>query len=147
MKEHRTREAQRTNALAKARAEWQFAAVQLEEEAKKHHEQIDTFEADYRRGDLDAVVSYCHLVLETSAYPDGFPQQFKFAYVPESRQAFVEYELPTFDVVPAVKAYRYVKQSDSIAESARPQAQTKALYASVVAQVAIRTVRELLSVG
>jgi restriction system protein len=145
VKEHRSREAQRTNALAKARAEWQAAAAQLEEEAKKRHEQVDAFEVDYRGGNLDAVVSYCHMVLGGSAYPDGFPQQFKLAYVPESRQAVVEYELPTVDVVPAVKAYRYVKQSDSIAESARPQAQIKALYASVVAQVAIRTVRELLT--
>jgi restriction system protein len=146
VKEHRSREAQRTNALAKARAEWQAAAAQLEEETKKQHEQVDAFETDYRRGDIDAVVSYCHVVLEASAYPDGFPQQqFKFAYVPESRQAVVEYELPTVAVVPAVKAYRYVKQSDSIAESARPQAQIKALYASVVAQVAIRTIRELLT--
>jgi restriction system protein len=128
----------------KARAEWQAAAAQLEEEANKQHEQVDTFEADYRRGDLDAVVSYCSMVMEASAYPDGFPQRSKFAYVPESRQAVVEYELPTVDVVPTVKAYRYVKQSDSIAESARPQSQIKALYASVVAQVAIRTVHELL---
>jgi restriction system protein len=112
---------------------------------QKQHEQVDTFEADYRRGDLDAVVSYCQMVLEASAYPDGFPQQFRFAYVPESRQAVVEYELPTVDVVPAVKAYRYVKQSDSVAVSARPQTQIKALYASVVAQVAIRTVRVLLT--
>ena len=74
VKEHRSREAQRTNALAKARAEWQAAAAQLEEEAKKQHEQADAFEADYCRGDLDAVVSYCHVVLEASAYPDGFPQ-------------------------------------------------------------------------
>lgn len=144
-KEHRSREAQRTDALAKARAEWHAAAAQLEEDAKKQHEQVDAFEADYRRGDLDPVVSYCHMVLEASAYPDGCPQQFKFAYVPESRQAVVEYELPTVDIVPAVKAYRYVKQSDSIAESARPQAQTRALYASAVAQVAIRTVHELLT--
>jgi restriction system protein len=64
--------------------------------------------------------------------------------VPESRQAVVEYELPTLDVVPAVRAYRYVKSTDTIAESARPQSQVKALYASVVAQVAIRTVHELL---
>jgi restriction system protein len=145
VKEHRSREAQRTNALAKARAEWQSAAAQLEEEAEKQHKQVDTFEADYRLGDLDAVVSYCHMVLEASAYPDGFPQRFKFAYVPESRQAVVEYELPTADIVPTVKAYRYVKQSDSIAESAQPQTQIKALYASIVAQVAIRTVRALLT--
>jgi restriction system protein len=145
VKEHRAREAQRTNALAKARDEWRVAAAQLNEEAKKQHLQIAAFQADYLCGDLDAVVSYCHMVLEASAYPDGFPQQFRFAYVPESRQAVVEYELPTVDVVPAVKAYRYVKQSDCIAESVRPQAQIKALYASIVAQIAIRTVHELLT--
>src|SRR6266403_2114588 len=94
---------------------------------------------------LDAVASYCSIVLDASAYPDGFPQTFKFAYVPESRQAVVEYELPTVDVVPTVKAYRYIKQSDSIAESARPQSQIKELYASVVAQVAIRTLHELIT--
>ena len=145
VKEHRAREAQRTKALAKARDEWRAAAAQLDKEAKKQHLQIDAFQADYLCGDLDAVVSYCHMVLEASAYPDGFPQQFRFAYVPESRQAVVEYELPTVDVVPAVKAYRYVKQSDSIAESVRPQAQINALYASIVAQIAIRTVHELLT--
>ena len=46
-------------------------------------------------------------------------------------------------VIPAVKAYRYVKASDAIAETARPQAQIKALYASVVAQLTIRTLHEL----
>ena len=104
-------------------------AEQLKKEAKKQHLQVDSFEADYLCGDLDGVVSYCHMVLEASAYADGFPQDFKFAYVPESRQAVVEYELPTVEIVPTVKAYRYVKQSDSVAESARPQAQIKALYA------------------
>jgi restriction system protein len=142
--EHRTREEHRSRALAKARAEWQAAVDAANAEARKQHEQIDAFEADYRRGDLDAVVSYCSMVLETSAYPDGFPQRFKLAYVPESRQAVVEYELPTLDVVPTVRAYRYVKAADTIAESARPQSQIKTLYASVVAQVTIRTVHELL---
>ncbi len=144
VKEHYSREAARTSALAKARAEWQAGAQQLKEEANKQHLQVDAFQADYLRGELDAVVSYCSMVLEASAYPDGFPQRFKLAYVPESRQAVVEYELPTVDVVPTVRAYRYVKQSDSIAETVRPHSQIKTLYASVVAQVAIRTIHELL---
>ena len=134
LSEHRVREEQRSQALASARAEWQ-AAVDAGE--------IDTFEADYRRGDLDAIVSYCSLVLDLSRYPDGFPQQYKFAYMPESRQAIVEYEVPTAEVVPTVKAYRYVQASDTIAESARPRSQIKALYASAVAQIAIRTLYEL----
>jgi restriction system protein len=106
--------------------------------------EIDAFEADYRRGVQDAVAAYCSMVLEASQYPSGFPQQFKLAYVPGSRQVVVEYELPTVTVVPAVKAYKYVKTSDTITETARPQTQIKTLYASVVAQVAIRTVHELL---
>jgi restriction system protein len=130
LSEYRVREEQ----LASARAEWQ-AAVNAGE--------IDTFEADYRRGDLDAIVSYCSLVLGLSRYPNGFPQEYKVAYLPESRQAIVEYELPTSEVVPTVKAYRYVKANNTIAESARPRSQIKALYASVVAQIAIRTLYEL----
>jgi restriction system protein len=141
--EYQAREHQRSRALAAARAGWQAAVDAANAQTRKQHQEIDAFEADYRRGNLDAIVSYCSLVLEASRYPDGFPQQFKFAYVPESRQAVVEYQLPAADVVPAVKAYRYVKTSDTIAESARPQSQAKALYASVVAQIAIRTLHEL----
>jgi restriction system protein len=141
--EHRAREEQRSGALAAARAEWRAAVNAANAQARRQHKEIDAFEADYRRGDLDAIVSYCSLVLEASRYPDGFPQQFKFAYVPESRQAVVEYELPAAGVVPAVKAYRYVKASDTIAGSARTQSQIKTLYASAVAQVTIRTLHEL----
>lgn len=141
--DHHAREQWRSRALAAARAEWQAVVDAANGQARKQHQEIDAFEAAYRRGDLDAIVSYCSLVLEASRYPDGFPQVFKFAYVPESRQAVVEYELPTVEVVPAIKAYRYVKAGDTIAESARPQSQIKALYASAVAQVAIRTLYEL----
>lgn len=132
-------------ALERSRAEWRAAAEAVNAEARRQHAEIDAFEADYRRGVQDAVAAYCSMVLEASRYPKSFPQQLKLAYVPGSRQAVVEYELPTVAVVPAVKAYRYVKTSDTVAETPRPQAQIKTLYASVVAQVAIRTVHELLA--
>jgi restriction system protein len=141
---HRRREEQRSLAVAHARGDWQAAVDAANAAARAQDAKIDVFEADYRRGDLDAVVSYCSMVLEASVYPEGFPQKFRFAYVPESRQAVVEYELPTVGVVPTVRAYKYVKTSDAISESARPQSQVRALYASVVAQVAIRTLHELL---
>ena len=144
VQEHAAREQQRTAALARARAEWRTAVDTANAEAQEQHAEIDAFEADYRRGVQDAVATYCSMVLEASQYPESFPQRFKLAYVPESRQAVVEYELPTVAVVPAAKAYKYVKGSDMITETPRPQTQIKALYASVVAQVAIRTVHELL---
>ena len=144
IQEHAAREQQRTAALARARAGWRAAVDAANAEAQKQHAEIDAFEADYRRGVQDAVAAYCSMVLEASQYPMGFPQQFKLAYVPESRQVVVEYELPTVALIPAVKAYKYVKSTDAITETPRPQSQIKALYASVVAQVAIRTVHELL---
>lgn len=144
VQEHAAREQRRAAALTRARAEWQAAADAANAEARKQHAEIEAFEADYRGGVQDAVAAYCSMVLEASQYPEGFPQQFKLAYVPESRQVVVEYELPTVAVVPAVKACRYIKTSDTITEAARPQTQIRGLYASVVAQVAIRTVHELL---
>jgi restriction system protein len=143
--EHQQREQRRLAALAAARADWQTAANQAKAAATRQNAEVDALNADYQRGDLDAIVSYCSLVLEASQYPEDFPQTFQIAYVPDSRQVVVEYELPTVQVVPAVKAFRYVKSSDTLAESARPQSQIKALYASAVAQVAVRTVHELLS--
>jgi restriction system protein len=87
--DYRAREEHRSRALAAARADWQAAVDAANAQARRQHQEIDAFEADYRRGDLDAIVSYCSLALESSRYPDGFPQEFKFAYVPESRQAVV----------------------------------------------------------
>jgi restriction system protein len=121
VQEHAVREQQRAASLAKARAEWQAAVESANAEARRQHAEVDAFEAEYRRGTQDAVAAYCSMVLEASQYPQGFPQQFKLAYVPESRQAVVEYELPTVAVVPAVKAYRYVKTSDAVTETSRPQ--------------------------
>jgi restriction system protein len=83
------------------------------------------------------------MVLEASAYPDGFPQKYKIAYVPESRQVVCEYDLPTVEIVPSCKTYKYVKTSDSISESARPATQIKMIYASVIAQMTLRTVHEI----
>lgn len=143
--QHRQREEQRSAALARARSDWQAAVDHARALAGEQHAEIDAFEADYRRGDPDAIVAYCSMVLAASRYPEEFPRGFKLAYVPESRQLVVEYELPAVTAIPAVKAQRYVRASDTISETARPLAQVKALYANAVAQVTVRTVYELLT--
>jgi restriction system protein len=52
----------------------------------------------------------------------------------------VEYELPTVDVVPKAKSYRYVKSRETVVAAARPALQVKALYASVIAQLTLLAV-------
>jgi len=48
-----------------------------------------------------------------------------------------------FDLIPEAKEHRYVKSRDEIKTSARPATQRKSLYASMIAQIALRTVHEI----
>ena len=140
---HRRSEAQRLARLAECRVEHEAATATAQAKAAAQHAEIDQFETEFNDGDPEAIVTYFSMVLEASAYPDNFPQRFKIAYVPESRQLVCEYELPTVDVVPRAKAYRYIKTSDTVTESLRPGTQVKAIYASVIAQLTLRVVHEI----
>lgn len=137
-------ERKREEALAELHAAHEQEAAWEAKRIEAQHAEVDAFEASYRGGDPHAIANYCSLVLAASKYPDGFPQAHKVAYVPESRQLVVELDLPGFDIVPETSEQRYVKSKDEITAKARPLAQRKALYTRVVAQVALRTVHEML---
>jgi restriction system protein len=137
------REQARLTALGVARQEHDARVAAFEAEDAKQHAEIEAFRTEFEAGDHTAVLSYFDLVLSASRYPEGFPQKFRLAYVPESRQLVVEYELPSLDVVPAVKSYKYVKAGDTVAASPRPAAAIKSAYGSVLAQATIRTLHEL----
>jgi restriction system protein len=136
-------ETERTARVAEAR---QQHAARLEEIAKQtaaQHAEIDQFRRELAHGSREAVESYFGLVLDRSTYPEGFPQRAKLAYVTESKQLVVEYDLPPFEIVPSANSCKYVKVNDEIAYVPRPAAQRKQLYASIVAQVTLRTLHEL----
>lgn len=142
--EHRQWSAWREDQLAAARQQHEAEVARLRTSYREQKAQVDELKRGLTAGEPAAVVAYLDLVLGSSPFPDGFPNDRRLAYVPESKQLVIEYELPTLDVVPLVKSYRYVKASDTITETARPQAQVRALYASVVVQTALRIVRNAL---
>jgi restriction system protein len=141
--EHKQHEEQRLHALAEAHARHERMVDEIRTRIANQHAEIDEFKRSVKAGEPNAVVSYFSLVLESSVYPDGFPQHAKLAYVPESKQLVIEYDLPSTDIVPDVAAYKYVKSKDEISSSPRSAAQRKALYAAVIAQVAVRTLHEI----
>jgi hypothetical protein len=70
--------------------------------------------------------------------PHEFPEpSIRAAFTPESRQAVVEYELPDVSIVPAAKAFRYIKSRKQITMTERPVAQIKALYAGAIQQLTL----------
>lgn len=140
---HGSVERARSAALADARRKYAAECAARDTEAAQHNAAIDQFVASLGTAEPSAIVEYFDLVLGNSVYPDGFPQHYRLAYVPESKQLVVEYDLPTIDVVPSVWKYRYVKSKDEITSAARLVKDVKALYLSVVVQATLRTLHEL----
>ena len=146
-------EAKQRNAADEAARQAKLAHLQQEYEEKKQafltevarqNQEIDEFEAVYGSGDPEGVVAYNAMVLERSEYPEGLPQEFRLAYVPDAKELVIEYELPGTEIVPAVAEYRYIKTKDSIEEKPRKAAEIKEIYGDVVTGVALRTVHEVL---
>ncbi len=137
------RERLRREELASARRGHDAEVENIKARAETRNRELDAFRADFEAADPTAVVQYFSMVLEASQHPRGFSRAYRMAFVPESRQLVIEFELPSFEIVPKVKQYRYVRSRDEIDESPRPQSQIKTIYSSVVAQMSLRTIHEL----
>jgi restriction system protein len=141
--QHAAAETNREQKLSRAYQDYQKWCRDVEAWTEQQNAQVDEFRQRFLAADPAAIVEYFGMVLGRSVYPTDFPQHFRLAYVPESRQLVVEYELPPLDVVPTVREYRYVKTRDEITASARPAKDIRERYASVVSQVSLRTLHEV----
>jgi restriction system protein len=125
------REHEREQKLVEAQSRYETAQDQERLKVESHNSQVDLLENCYQSGTSEGVTNYIAYVLARTFYPEDFPRENRL--------------LPTVAVVPEVTLYRYVKSSDQRTESARPATQRRQLYASVVAQVALRTLHEVFS--
>lgn len=132
-------------AVQRGHQQYQSALAAYESAVAQRMWQIEEFQRSVAAGSPRAIVNYFILVLETSEYPDDFPLSANVAYIPDSKTLVVDYDLPSLEVVPAIGSYKYVRARDEITETAAPMTQRKALYTSVIAQVALRTLHELFS--
>ena len=137
-------ENERQARIASAYEEHQKQVGAAEEEAQRRAAEIDGFQAAYSGGDPEAIARYNTLVLERSPMPDGFPALRRVAYAPPSRQLVVEVELPTIDVVPAEREYRYVKAKDVIEPVYRPERERRPFYLDAIAQTMLRVLSDLV---
>lgn len=119
--------------------------------ATEHHEQVtaarnaelDELERGYAAGESEAVSTYNEMVLEASAYPEGFPQRFRVAYQADAKQLVIDYELPAPAIVPDVAGYRFIKTRRTTESKPRKPAEISAVYRQIVAQLALRTIHEV----
>lgn len=136
-------ERERKEKLAQFLAKEEKARQSFMLKVQQRNQEVDEFEVSYRNGDYQAIITYNTMVLERSEYPDGFPQEFRLGYAPESKQLVIDYDLPGVDIVPAEAEFKYVKAKDSIEAKSRKVTEVKELYQDVVAAVALRTLHEI----
>ncbi|MCK9386543.1 MAG: restriction endonuclease [Nevskia sp.] len=143
---HLQKESERQQELEKIKRNHAALVAEIQAKADTHNADIEAFRMDYDSGEPHSIALYSQLVLEQSALPDCFPRSTKAAFITESKQLLIEYDLPSIDdAVPEMKSYKYVKASDEVIGTSRPELQRKSLYASLVGQTVLRSVHEVFA--
>ena len=140
--DHTRDEDSRTRQLQAAREGYDQQVQTIEAQVREHNAAVDDLESNFQAGAPDAVEEYFSQLFGLSEYPGGFPHEYQVAYRQEPRELVVEYRLPGVDVIPTARDFRYVKTRGEIDELARPVKEIKELYASVIHQIALRTMWE-----
>jgi restriction system protein len=141
---HAQAEAARRCELADRKTAYDQAKAERLSEASAHNAGIDDFERDVLARNPEAVAEFCTLALDSSSYPDGFEHRTRIVYRPDPREVAVEYELPPQGLIPEQRGRKYVAARDEIDAIKRPDKEIKDRYARLIAQVAIRTIHEIL---
>lgn len=134
----------RTEKIQRLRDNYEKEKQEFDISVQERNREIDEFEKAYHDCDPEAIVTYNAMVLEHSTYPDGFPQEFRIAYVEEAKEIVIEYELPDTNIIPPTAEFRYNKTKDTIDEKPRKQTEVKELYQNIVASICLRTLHEII---
>ncbi|WP_373228835.1 restriction endonuclease [Cohnella sp.] len=142
--QYQKNENERLQKYNKLKSTYDEEKSRFEFKVKERNLEVDQFEQDYRNGEREAVIAYNNMVLERSDYPEGFPQTFRVAYISDSKELVIDYELPTKEIVPAVEEYKYTKSKDEISEKPRKPQEIKDIYLDIVAGITLRSIHEVL---
>lgn len=99
--------------------------------------------AQYEKGELEAVIDYCDMVLANSEYPDYFPQEWELDYQEESKILIIDYSLPDMELLPTTKTVKYIIARDEFTETVLSQPVLNKLYDNLIYQISLRTIHEL----
>lgn len=143
MQTYQLAEQQRQAALADARLAYDAACAKREQEAAASNAELDALLRGLESGAAPAVAEYVSIVLSNSAYPESLPVDYDFEFDAGLKELTLRVSIPSPDDVPRLKAYKYTKATDEITSSDLTQKAQKDRYASIVCQVALRSIHEV----
>ena len=111
----------------------------------QNNAKIDDLAAAISRGDEEAIIEQMTLVLDRSDYHDLFEKELSIEYQPSQETLLVEYQLPSPDKMPQIKAVRFVKATGELKESYLSDRDKAANFDSACFQICLRTMHEIFT--
>ena len=146
LEEYEAREYERIQLIEDKRNQHAENIKIISAEAEIHNQSILSWQQKYLSGEHKAVTAYYLALLKSSKYPESFPKIIDISYVRESKLIGIDFNLPLFEEsIPRVSSYKYTKMDDSITSIERPESERRRIYASVIAQITLRSLYEIFN--
>lgn len=124
-------------------AEWKKQEYEYYKNQNEHNLKIDELRESYLKGNSQAVIQYCELVLNNSIYPDRFPKDFELDYSDSNKILLVEYVLPSPQQIPTLIEVKYIATKKELKESHLSETQVAKIYDTAIYNITLRTLHEL----
>ena len=120
-----------------------FHAFEVDEatrkmEIERFNTELRTFKDSLATGSHPSVIRYFGIVMNEALSGEPDAVSAEIGYSPDSRHLVMDLELPEFNLVPEEGSFRYVKATDRIEAVARPMAKRRAVYSSLISQIALK---------
>jgi restriction system protein len=126
-----------------ARSEYDREKEAFDNEQLINNTKIDDLAAAVSAGEEEAIIEQITLVLDRSDYHGLFEKDISIEYQPSERTLLLEYQLPSPDEMPQIKAVRFVKTTGELKESLISEREKAANFDSACFQICIRTLHEI----
>ncbi|NLP43893.1 MAG: restriction endonuclease, partial [Peptococcaceae bacterium] len=123
--------------------DWEARKAEFLEKQREFNENIQSFLARYRNGDVPSIIEYCRLVLKNSVLPLCIKKNFETDYIPDTKILIVEYMLPTPDDLPRIKEVKYIQSRNEIQETYYSASFMEKLYDATIYRLLLRILHEL----
>jgi restriction system protein len=130
-------------AHCEAMEQWRAREAAFLDRQAKANARFEALQQGYRAGEPDAVTGHCDLNLLSLERPQGFPVYWTMSYA--DGVVALDYDLPNMDVVPLVKAVKYVPSRGGFDAVVLPDAERERIYGEAVFQTALAVLHTLFA--
>ena len=127
-----------------AHSEWEARKSAFYSTQSKANARLDSMRLLYAERDKEAVIARCDLALLSVDRPAGFPAYWQIG-LSATGALCVDYDLPSTDQIPRVKAVKYLPPRDAFETVLLPEREREQLYGEAVHQTCLAILHRLFA--